>query len=760
MMIQQLLLKRVLLLSTAILLGLSSVSFAQNAVKDTDPINDIMLQSFGWDEYDQARVACGFYNFYNDQATYLSEAGYDMIWFPPPSQSTGGVGYIPTKLFNFSQTSWGTEAELTTMLATYNGLGMYPIADVVVNHRGGTTDWMDFTEPTWDCSAVVSNDEASDPAQNPGTKPCGGNDTGEGFIGGRDLDHTNATVQAGVKEYLGKLNTLGFKGWRWDVAKGFSASYVGDYISASATYYSVGEYWDGNTNTLKNWVDGTGKKSGVFDFSNYYTLSNAVKFNSYSGLNAGGRTAGLAGVIGYDNLAVTFVDNHDTFTKNEAILGDDILKAYAYILTHPGIPCVWAPHYYGGTYSKENVTRNYAENQDAINLLMAVRKQNGINAYSAVDIKQAFGTYEAHISATYGTPAVVVVKLGADLSTPAGDWIENASGTGYKVWSKKSISAPTKPAGCSLSIALIGEGISDWNTDVAMTSSDGVNFTLSDYTFGGGGVKFRANGSWSLNWGGTDFPSGTGVKAGQSNIIVPAGKYTVTFNIETGAYSFSSGCTCPEVIAPVCANGVQYDNSCLADCAGATGYVDGACGVQISMIGDALLGWTDSDDVNMITTDGENYELTYDFKAGPAKFRKNGKWTENWGGTFAASGTAVFDGGNFSIPSPGMRKVTFNISTLAFTFEDCPNCVGVGEFNYNPNNVRLTVLTDPASDFWTISSEETIHSVMVSDASGKTVATYSSDSTVIQIGSGLESGFYVALVRTDSSLQTIKIVKN
>ncbi|MCB9426695.1 MAG: T9SS type A sorting domain-containing protein [Flavobacteriales bacterium] len=757
-MIQQLLLKRVLLLSTAILLGLSSMSFAQNAVKDTNPINDIMLQSFGWNEYDQSRMACGFYNFYNEQADYLSEAGYDMIWFPPPSQSTGGVGYIPTKLFNFSQTSWGTESELTTMLATYNGLGVYPIADVVVNHRGGTTDWMDFTEPTWDCSAVVSNDEASDPTKNPGTKPCGGNDTGEGFDGGRDLDHTNATVQAGVKQYLGKLNTLGFKGWRWDVAKGFSASYVGDYISASSTYYSVGEYWDGNTNTLKNWVDGTGKKSGVFDFSNYYTLSNAVKYNSYAGLNAGGRTPGLAGVIGYDNLAVTFVDNHDTFVKNEYIDDANVMKAYAYILTHPGIPCIWAAHYYGGTYSKDDnnvkVTRVYSDNQAAINKLMAVRKQNGINAYSSVDIKQAFGTYEAHISATYGTPAVVVLKLGSDLSAPAGDWIENTSGTGYKVWSKKQISVPTKPVGCSLGISLIGEGISDWNTDVALTSTDGVNFTLKDYTFAGGGVKFRANNSWSLNWGGTDFPSGTGVKGGQNNIIVLAGKYTVSFNVNTGVYSFSSGCTCPEVIAPVCANGVQYNNSCLADCAGATGYVNGACGVTVGIIGTAVNGW--DEDVDMVSQGGDAYTLTYWLKAGDLKFRKDNKWTENWGSTAYPGGTGLLNGQNIPIPSEGNYTIEFNSATGVYNFE----YLTVANYDYNPNNISVKVFPNPTSDIWNISSEEEITSVEVVDVSGKIVGNYVPEADSVQIkSSALGSGLYFAVVKTSSSVQTIKLFK-
>ncbi len=113
--------KRLLSLFVIGMFGINFLS-AQNAIKDDDPKNDIMMQTFGWDEHQQPRNtnAGGFYNYYNGMASYLSEAGVDMMWFPPASQSTGGVGYIPTKLYNFSYTSWGSEAQLNTMLTTYN----------------------------------------------------------------------------------------------------------------------------------------------------------------------------------------------------------------------------------------------------------------------------------------------------------------------------------------------------------------------------------------------------------------------------------------------------------------------------------------------------------------------------------------------------------------------------------------------------------------------------------------------------------------
>lgn len=721
-MIMKLLFRKVHFWCTVLFLGISLGTTAQNAVKDTNPINDVMLQSFGWDEFKLDRHAGGFYNFYLNQADYLNQAGFDMIWLPPPSLSTGGVGYIPTQLHNFSQTAWGREAELKALLAKFKANGMYSLADVVVNHRGGTTGWTDFTNPTWSCKTIVSNDEAAfSPLANP--KPCGNPDTGDGFDGGRDLDHTQQETRDGVKLFLTTLKGLGFDGWRWDVAKGFSAQYFGEYNAASKPYYSVGEYWDGNGQILKGWIDGTTKNSAAFDFSNYYTLTNALKWNSYGALNAGGRMPGVAGYIGYDDKAVTFVDNHDTFTKDEAILGDNIMKGYAYILTHAGVPCVWAAHYYGGSYTKEGVTRTYTDNQDAINRLIAVRKQNGINAYSSVNIVQSGGTYAAYISATFGTPAVVAVKLGGGNWAPEGSgWIMNASGTDYAVWSKKTITTPSPVGAAPISVGLVGIGIggleTDWANDKVMTSTDNENYTLNSISLVGGAVKFRANAGWSLNWGVAKFPTGTAVSDGK-DIPATAGTYKVTFNRKTGVFNFeligepctcapdttpvcangveyANACTatcagvtnftvgkCPVVVdpctlcttevAPVCANGVEYSNACKAECAGITNYTVGSCVVdptfdKIGAIGTAIGGWVT--DVDMTTTDGVTYKLMNQaLVVGDIKFRQDDAWTINWGPSATAGVAQLGVETNMSITAAGNYNITFNKTTLAYSFD-------------------------------------------------------------------------------------------
>ena len=87
-------------------------------------------------------------------------------------------------------------------------------------------------------------------------------------------------------------------------------------------------------------------------------------------------------------------------------------------------------------------------------------------------------------------------------------------------------------------VSIIGT-FTNWLSDVNMNSTDNTNWTLT-YTFTATEqVKFRQNASWTVNWGNSSFPSGTGIQDGP-DIQVPAGEYNITFNSSTGAYNFES----------------------------------------------------------------------------------------------------------------------------------------------------------------------------------------------------------------------------
>jgi hypothetical protein len=82
-----------------------------------------------------------------------------------------------------------------------------------------------------------------------------------------------------------------------------------------------------------------------------------------------------------------------------------------------------------------------------------------------------------------------------------------------------------------------------------MQTTDGVTYTLNQYHFNDGEIKFRQNDSWSINWGNTDFPAGYGISGGP-NIPISDGVYNVTFNRFTGQYYFAIQCPDPVLTCP------------------------------------------------------------------------------------------------------------------------------------------------------------------------------------------------------------------
>ena len=84
------------------------------------------------------------------------------------------------------------------------------MADLVLNHRVGTANWTDFTQPAWSCESICIDDEAVSDPNAFGTTPCGALDEGEAWHGARDLNHKSEEVQNGIINYLAQLKALGF----------------------------------------------------------------------------------------------------------------------------------------------------------------------------------------------------------------------------------------------------------------------------------------------------------------------------------------------------------------------------------------------------------------------------------------------------------------------------------------------------------------------------------------------------------------------
>ncbi|KAF2514821.1 T9SS type A sorting domain-containing protein [Flavobacterium salilacus subsp. salilacus] len=353
-----------------------------------------------------------------------------------------------------------------------------------------------------------------------------------------------------------------------------------------------------------------------------------------------------------------------------------------------------------------------------------------------------------------------------------------------------------------------GSTVTGWDSDTDMVTTDGIIYTLNDVVITypenpeevTPGVKFRKDDAWAINWGGSGFPSGTASLEGP-NIPAVNGTYNVTFNKDTGVYSF----TAPgfsEVALVIDAmdvemfttDGVTYTANNVALEAGNVAFsVDGTTSwgssgfptgtavegqqipvlansynisfnldtkaysfdfVVISMIGDGVVDWTT--DIEMATTDGENYTYTLTSAGGEGKFRLNYDWNPGWGSTDFPSGIGSTAGGAPNIPiAAGTYDVTFNRVTGAYNFDEVT--ASVADFS----NSSIKVYPNPSNTVWNFDAGSVIiNNVEVIDVTGKVVyANTFAASQVTVNADALAAGIYFTRIYSGASVQTIKVVK-
>ena len=180
-----------------------------------------------------------------------------------------------------------------------------------------------------------------------------------------------------------------------------------------------------------NWCDGTGGTAGAFDFTTKGILQEAVGRGEFWRLvDVKGRMPGMAGL--WPSRAVTFVENHDTGPPlaHWPFPARELGGGYAYILTHPGTPCVFYDHWNeGGAGQKWDGLR------ESIIQLIAVRKAASISARSSIVVLAARAdVYAACIDGK------VVVKVGPGDFSPNKIRLENkhwaraCSGHNWACW--------------------------------------------------------------------------------------------------------------------------------------------------------------------------------------------------------------------------------------------------------------------------------------------------------------------------------------
>lgn len=433
---------------------ISKAGFFTNSVPRE--CTDVMVQAFFNESYNDDAPGVSATKDYklglgNTRWTTLSAQAdalahsFDLIWLPPSAQGDG-MGYHP-KNYSDQNSNWGTAAELKELIDALHAKGSKVVADVVINHCQSTNGWLGFPKFDFgeygtfqpDASYVCQNDEVNaewnkDKAGSDWGKASGNYDDGENWEGARDWAHDMPKVQAMFKAYLQWLrNVVGYDGFRYDKGDGFNNWHHDNYNRTAGPYIAFMECYSG-TDEIQGRIAGANGNLMALDFDTKWHIFDAFAGWDYNGKYDKPLGDGMLGR--YDGThAIEFIDSHDWFLRddNENEFGgrgnsltpelkDRLLQANAYLLSMPGVPCVFYPHW-----------KKY---QTEIDAMIAARKYAGVHSESAIsDISADNDGFQATLKGKYG---YLILQLANRTKHEDQAWDPAyklmAKGNGYAMW--------------------------------------------------------------------------------------------------------------------------------------------------------------------------------------------------------------------------------------------------------------------------------------------------------------------------------------
>ena len=414
-----------------------------------------------------------------EQANGLRRAGFTAVLLPAVLKTASGAqpgadGYGPfddydigSKNQKFSTpTRFGSREQLQRCVAIMRANGLDVYVDTVPHQRSGGENFL-YRYPGADGTPNVGRfpkdrlcfvpNVPRDPIAGP---------VADDFAFGDELAPINARPPGVVMHGLidagdWMTRTLDIQGYRLDDVKGLAVEFARTWLTSKAmsTRFAVGEYFDGNPQTLNWWVWQSGMmgRCNAFDFALRFTLA-AMCNNSSRWDMSQLDHAGLTGIS--PASAVTFLDNHDTDLSSPVIWNK--ILGYAYILTSEGYPCVFYKDYstdpgcYGLKPGIDNliwIHENLAfrptiarfkdfqaivyERQGVPNLLVGLNNDQ-FNGWRTVTVQTSFGPnvdlhdYTGHAGDVRADGGGVVT-----IGIPP-----NSNGTGYVAYSRAGFGRP------------------------------------------------------------------------------------------------------------------------------------------------------------------------------------------------------------------------------------------------------------------------------------------------------------------------------
>lgn len=441
--------------------------------------NNTMMQFFEW----YLPADSSLWNKIKSETETLSNLGIDYIWMPPAYKAAGGindVGYAVYDLYDLGEfyqkdsipTKYGTKQEYIEAINSLKEKNIKVIADIVLNHKMGADEteevfaiqeqsddrnvnisdtkkikaWTKYTFPNrnnmysdfkWDWTHFhgVDWDEETNTASiykfygKKWDKDVDKENGNFDYLMGADIDLNNRDVVEELKKWgQWYYDTTNVDGFRLDAVKHIRADFFPEWLKNIREYsqkelFAVGEYWSTNLEVIKDYINKTESTMKLFDVALHYNFFRASYNSGEFRLNEI-----FDGTLVKENpdIAVTFVDNHDT-QIGQALESwiPDWFKPLAYsliLLRKEGIPCV----FYGDYYGVEN--NNISPKNELLDKLLVLRKDFAYGDqidyfYNNDKIGFVRKGDENHIDS--GLAVVMTDKIGGEIIMDMGEKFKN-----------------------------------------------------------------------------------------------------------------------------------------------------------------------------------------------------------------------------------------------------------------------------------------------------------------------------------------------
>jgi alpha-amylase len=346
-----------------------------------------------------------------EQAGHLADLGVTHVWLPPAYKSARGLdepGYAAYDLYDLGEfdqkgtvrTRHGTKQEYHACINALHKKGMQVLADIVLNHKNGADEteeipvqkvdshnrneklgeeekvhcWTKFNFPgrqgkysdfiwDWHCFTGTSSDPETvylilNEHTNGKWEDMLEDEMGNfDYLMGADIEYRNPHVRSELKGWgQWYMETTGVDGLRLDALKHIHYSFFNEWLDHLRGHFQkhfmvIGEYWRNSVDPLLKYIDATEGRMQLFDSPLHFNFHQAsLDKNNYDMR----RIFDNSLIQHKPELAITFVDNHDTQPLQSLQSPVDYwFKPLAYaliLLREQGIPCVFYPTIYEAKY--------------------------------------------------------------------------------------------------------------------------------------------------------------------------------------------------------------------------------------------------------------------------------------------------------------------------------------------------------------------------------------------------------------------------